>query len=195
MDSLKSTVHQLLAYRRYESYLHGPAHWVRVHRFGSLLSGYCGLPETERHCVEIFALTHDLGRVDDNGGNQHALDGADYFREYATAVFPDMEDRALDWVETAIRHHSDGLTADVADRQGLFAHLAGERESVRLMIGCCWDADRLDLLRLGMSPRAEKMSTPYWEAVLPLALKLHGNGEGSEATDESHYDVDSWFLS
>lgn len=191
-----NTIAQLLPYRRYESLLYGPAHWARVYRFGLILAEHCALTAAERRCVEVFALTHDLGRVDDNGGNQHALDGAVYFREYAGTLFPDLDEPACNLVETAIRHHSDGLTADVADRQGMLAHLSGERESVRLVIGCCWDADRLDLLRLGMYPRPEKMSTPFWEEVLPLALKIHGEtGEkGLRVSTADRSDIDNWFL-
>ena len=47
------------------------------------------------------------------------------------------------------------------------------RESVLNVIGCCWDADRLNLLRLGIIPDESKMSTPYWMDVLPFAAKLN----------------------
>jgi uncharacterized protein len=47
----------------------------------------------------------------------------------------------LEMLAYAVRHHSDGLTeADVT-------------------VQTCWDADRLDLGRVGITPRAERLCT------------------------------------
>lgn len=53
----------------------------------------------------------------------------------------DVTDSQLDLLDYAIRHHTDGLRANDAT------------------IGACWDADRLDLGRVGISPSPEFMST------------------------------------
>jgi hypothetical protein len=48
------------------------------------------------------------------------------------------------------------------------------RRALIACVGSCWDADRLDLLRLGMMPHPDRMSTAHWESVLPQALHQHG---------------------
>jgi hypothetical protein len=170
----REIIQKLESWRRFDSVLHGPAHWARVHRFGLALGRGLELNQSAMRCIEVFSWTHDLARVDDGGGRVHALDGADYLYEVAPEVFPALDPQELGVISRAIRHHSDGLTADVAWRQGLLSGCDWKPETVVLVTGCCWDADRLDLLRLGRKPRADKMSTPFWEDVYPLARRLHG---------------------
>ncbi len=55
-------------------------------------------------------------------------------------AFPITDDQ-LELLLDACRFHNDGKT------------------SSDLTIGTCWDADRMDLPRVGITPRAEKMST------------------------------------
>ena len=170
--------HDILAalgpFRRFRSTLHGPAHWARVHRFGLELARQLNLSLQERSCIEVFAWLHDLARVDDGGGRQHAVDGAKQVRTIAGQVFPSLTDDQIRIVELAVRHHSDGLTADVAARQGLFGSCPWPTEQALNTVACCWDADRLDLLRLGREPLDRYMSTPFWQEILPLAHQLHG---------------------
>jgi len=153
------------------SRIHGPAHWARVNLFGEELSRLHELTDEDRQCISVFAWTYDLARTDDEGGGQHAFDGAGYLDEVWPTVFPNLSQVEL--VRTAIRHHSDGLTAEAAWYQGLFDSLDRKADKVITVVGCCWDADRLDLIRLATRPRAEFMSTEYWHKVLPLAEKLH----------------------
>jgi uncharacterized protein len=162
--------------RRFPSAFHGPPHWARVHRFGTLLADRLDLPPEARACVELFAWLHDLAREDDSGSPQHALDGA----EQIDAVIPLVSDPlAPDQVETlrlAIRHHSDGMVAARAEEAGLFAEIGWPRDLVVATVGCCWDADRLDLPRVGVVPAARFMSTPVWREVQALAARIHGLG-------------------
>ncbi|MBV9946472.1 MAG: hypothetical protein JOZ69_06470 [Myxococcales bacterium] len=164
---------QLGAFARFPSHIHGPAHWFRVRRFGALLSAREGLPTDARRCVEIFSLVHDLARLDDGGGNQHAIDGASYVDEVLPAVFGALPSEQIETVRAAIRYHSDGLVAQAAGELGLFDRVAAPRESVVRTIACCWDADRLDLPRVGILPQPRLMSTASWRDILPLALRIH----------------------
>jgi uncharacterized protein len=62
----------------------------------------------------------------------------------------------LETLLDACRYHNDGLT------------------STDLTIGTCWDADRMDLLRVGIVPNPEKMSTIHGKDYAtrgPVALK------------------------
>ncbi|KPK51654.1 MAG: hypothetical protein AMS22_10545 [Thiotrichales bacterium SG8_50] len=155
------------------SRIHGPAHWARVHRFGQALSEHLDLSRDGTQCVAVFAWTHDLARIDDGGGNQHAHDGASLLDPAWATVFPDLSVEQVELVRTAVRYHSDGLTAEAAYYHGYFDHLGHDDDEVIAIIGCCWDADRLDLLRLGAQPKTRYMSTDGWRKVLPLAERLH----------------------
>jgi len=105
------------------SRIHGPAHWARVHRFGQALSEHLDLSRDGTQCVAVFAWTHDLARIDDGGGNQHAHDGASLLDPAWATVFPDLSVEQVELVRTAVRYHSDGLTAEAAYYHGYFDHL------------------------------------------------------------------------
>jgi uncharacterized protein len=165
---------KLEAFARFPSVIHGSGHWFRVRRFGALLAEREGLPPAARQCVEIFSLVHDLARVHDGGGNQHAIDGAQYVDDVVPAVFGAVPQGQVEIVRMAIRYHSDGLVARRASEHGLFDPLEGPPDLVLRTVACCWDADRLDLPRVGIRPHPDLMSTTSWREVLPLALRYHG---------------------
>lgn len=109
-------------------------------------------------------------------------------------LFTDIADEILEIVKIAIHHHSDGMNAEEALYEyPLIDKTAWSRESLLNTLGCCWDADRLDLLRLGIIPRETKMSTPYWHDVLPLAAKLN-KMTALLYNNTTYYDnEDEWF--
>ena len=159
---------------KHNSAIHGVAHWTRVHRYGLLLADSLKLSEKEKIAIALFGFTHDLARTDDGGGNQHSIAGAKYVQYVTDTLFSDFPNSTVDIVKVAIRYHSDGMNAEEALYELPIAGSSNwSRESVLNMIGCCWDADRLDLLRLGIMPNESKMSTSYWQDVLPLAAKLN----------------------
>ena len=166
-------VKRLEPFRKCDSKVHGPAHWARVFRFGDLLAEKMQLPLEQRQCVQVFAWTHDLARWDDNGGNEHAIAGAGYLDEVVPVLFARLSNEQREVIRTAIRHHADSLAVDEAYHSGWFEHLCWGKSELLNTIGCCWDADRLDLLRLGIEPDGARMSTLYWEELLPLARRLN----------------------
>ena len=159
--------------------LHGVAHWARVYRYGKALASGLRLHPTYKDCIEIFAWTHDLARIDDSGGPQHAKDGARYFDAYVSMVFPHLTSMQCNIIHTAIYHHAEGISADEGWHEGWFTHLDGSKDDILNTIGCCWDADRLDLLRLDMEPDPNRMSTPFWDSLLPLSKRLNQWHESS----------------
>ncbi len=80
-------------------------------------------------------------------------------------------------IKAAIHYHSHGYAADEAKYSGWFDDVGGDQGILLNTIACCWDSDRLDLLRLGIEPDPYRMSTPYWEELLPLARRLNGQGD------------------
>ena len=197
--SLLLTPSKILPYitpmAKHNSSLHGVAHWTRVHRYGLLLADSLELPDTEKLAIALFGWTHDLARTDDAGGNVHAYDGAKYVQVVTDNLFRDFPNTTLDVVKVAIRYHSDGMNTEEAIHElAITEHSNWSRESVLNVIGCCWDADRLDLLRLGIVPNESKMSTACWKNILPLAAKLNKMTSLIEDDDlDKDMNEDEWF--
>ncbi len=119
--------------------IHGPAHWRRVERNGLVLSARTGADPT---LVRLFAVFHDSRREDDGWDVDHGRRGAEFAASLRGELFdlPDADFALLQEAcisHTSGRHHSD------------------------LTIGTCWDADRLDLGRVGVIPSPEYMSTDF----------------------------------
>ncbi|HSI82600.1 MAG: hypothetical protein ACAI35_26785 [Candidatus Methylacidiphilales bacterium] len=122
---------------------HGPDHWRRVERNGLWLSTHTG---ADIMVVRIFAWLHDSQRLNDGHDPDHGPRAA----EYAQTLFGDffeMDEPAFEALLYACNGHTH------------------EQSSPDSTIGTCWDADRLDLGRVGVIPSEEYMSTGFGRAV------------------------------
>ena len=117
--------------------VHGPPHWKRVEDVGLELARESGADET---VVRLFAILHDSCRLNDDEDCGHGPRAADMLGTLVGILFTIDPDRLV-LLEQAIRHHTDGFT------------------SPDPTIGTCWDADRLDLGRVGKRPKEKYMST------------------------------------
>ena len=117
--------------------IHGLPHWLRVRDNGLRLAELTG---ANRRVVELFALLHDSQRWDDGYDPDHGPRAAEFLRELAGDYFH-LDPPELELLEYACHYHSDG-------------YLHGD-----ITVVTCWDADRLDLGRVGMRPRAEYLCT------------------------------------
>jgi len=100
--------------------------------------------------VELFAWFHDARRFNDFGDPEHGDRGAALARELCGEFFT-ATDTQMALLEEACCGHSDGhLQADVT-------------------VQTCWDADRLDLARVGIIPDQNKLCTEA--ARSPLLIK------------------------
>ena len=116
---------------------HGLAHWARVLENGRRLAGLTG---ADAGLVELFAVFHDARRVNESLDHGHGRRGAQLARELRGACF-DLDDQRFALLELACEEHTSGRTqADPG-------------------VQVCWDADRLDLLRVGIRPRPELLCT------------------------------------
>jgi len=132
--------------------LHGPSHWRNVESHGLQLCRLNGADET---VVRLFSVFHDVERQNDGHDPDHGRRAADLIQSIHGTDFQ-VSDSQLQTLLDACRYHNDGLT------------------STDLIIGTCWDADRMDLPRVGIIPNPEKMSTiPGKEFATrgPIALK------------------------
>jgi uncharacterized protein len=116
---------------------HGKDHWQRVLLNGRLLTAETG---ANLRVVELFALIHDSCREKENDDPLHGHRAAAYARELRGTWF-DATDAEMDLLALACALHSDG-------------HTDGE-----LTVQTCWDADRLDLGRVGIRPSARYLCT------------------------------------
>jgi uncharacterized protein len=117
--------------------IHGPSHWTRVEKAGLDLARETGADET---VVRLFAVLHDSCRLNDHKDDGHGPRAADMLGTLVGILLTIDADRLV-LLEQAIRHHTDGATSEDPT------------------IGTCWDADRLDLGRVGKNPEAGYMST------------------------------------
>jgi len=90
--------------------------------------------------VGYFALFHDSRRFNEGRDHNHGRRGAELAAQWRGELF-DLDDESFDWLHTAYVHHADGL-------------MAGD-----VSLQTCWDADRLDLERVGIRPQANRLCT------------------------------------
>ncbi|MEJ1938082.1 hypothetical protein WDZ92_48430, partial [Nostoc sp. NIES-2111] len=119
--------------------IHGPAHWLRVRENGLTLAATT--PGADAAVVELFALLHDCRRWDEGRDTGHGERAADHARQLARDGVLRLDAARLHLLAEACVGHEHGGTSDDPT------------------IGCCWDADRLELSRLWRRPIARFLST------------------------------------
>ena len=119
--------------------LHGPAHWRRVERIGLLVASHSG---ADVRVVRLFAVMHDSRRQDEGTDMGHGQRGAELAERLRGEHF-EIDDEAFQKLYYACAWHEKG------------------RVTAEPTIGTCWDADRLDLPRVGARPLPKYMSTAY----------------------------------
>ena len=116
---------------------HGIAHWARVRANGLMIANQTG---ANRHVVELFAYLHDSRRINEHQDEGHGACGAELARQLKGKLF-DATDHEMDLLCYACEHHSDGM-------------VRGDPTVLT-----CWDADRLDLGRVGIVPKPRYLCT------------------------------------
>ena len=137
MDDLLRTI--LEGYELPLEGLHGPRHWIRVSRTGLKLARTTAGADQE--VVHMFALFHDSRRVNELRDHDHGFRGAELAHSMRDTHLIHLTDAQFELLRYACVHHTDGRTSSDPT------------------IGCCWDADRLDLVRVGIKPDLEYLST------------------------------------
>jgi uncharacterized protein len=116
---------------------HGIAHWARVLENGLRLAGETG---ANIEVVQLFAIFHDSRRVNEDTDPNHGPRAAEFASSRRGWLFdlPEPEFRLL---HRACAGHTH------------------ERTHPDVTIRTCWDADRLDLGRVGITPHPSKLCT------------------------------------
>ena len=115
--------------------IHGAAHWARVHINGLCLAKHS---DANVRVIEYFAFLHDVCRENDGRDPQHGQRAACF--------------------AGSIRHSHIKLSED--EYLLLLAALSGHTHGSHhenLTVITCWDADRLDLARIGIEPDPKRL--------------------------------------
>jgi len=129
--------------------VHEPEHWAQVEFNGLLLAKMNG---ADADVVRLFALFHDSRRINDSYDKMHGPRGAELARKVRTELLP-IDDEKFSMLYLAC-----------------MAHTVADRTSV-VTVDTCFDADRLDLVRIGVMPDPARMATPEGAAIVRLAQR------------------------
>jgi len=147
-------IHDILAgYRLPLMGKHGVSHWGRVLDIGLRLANSTG---AQSRIVMLFAIFHDARRETEYSDPGHGRRGADLATILRPKYSP-ISDREFELLRYACEYHADGLTnADIT-------------------VQTCWDADRLDLWRVGQSPQSDLLCT---QAARDMEIQKWAMGRG-----------------
>lgn len=124
-------------FQLYSASPHGPKHWKQVEQNGLHITG---TNDADPTVVKLFAVFHDSCRQSDGHDPLHGQRGAELALSMHGNLFT-IEEVQLELLILACElHHQGAMTEDPT-------------------IGACFDADRLDLIRVGIVPDPEMMCT------------------------------------
>jgi uncharacterized protein len=129
--------------------VHGIDHWDRVYANGQLLI----TSRVNSLVVGLFAYLHDFCREDDGDDLQHGPRAAKFVDTVRDTLLKDVCDEDIRLLKEACSLHT------VADRTG------------NPTIDACFDADRLDLGRVGIVPDPAKLATRKGKEIARLQSK------------------------
>jgi uncharacterized protein len=118
---------------------HGVVHWARVLENGLRLAEETG---ASVEVVQLFAVLHDSRRQNEVTDPEHGPRAAEFAVELRGRVF-DLQDHEFRLLHRACHGHTH------------------ERTHPDVTIQTCWDSDRLDLGRVGITPHASRLCTEF----------------------------------
>jgi uncharacterized protein len=154
--------HVVSEFRGDPSSIHGPSHWRRVEANGLKIAA---INHASTTVVRLFAVLHDSRRTDDSSERIHGELAAEYAATLRGELF-DLDDQSFELLQDACRSHTHG------------------RLSSEPTIGACWDADRLDLGRVGIIPDPNLMSTAPGKEMAASTQKIRSEEEADALLEE-----------
>jgi uncharacterized protein len=126
-------------------------------------------PAADHELVFLFALFHDARRVNEVVDPGHGRRGAELARRLHGELFEVGAERLATLLEACAEHTETRSTADPA-------------------VGVCFDSDRLNLWRVGITPAPEYLSTlaALDEELQEWSNKLHGRARDWEALNQAY---------
>jgi len=144
--------------------IHGVGHWARVRANGLTIAAANG---ANKRVVEYFAFLHDTCRQNDGRDHGHGQRAALFARSIRKSLIK-LEDDEFDLLVAAIEGHT---------------HEQGHED---MTVSTCWDADRLDLTRIGITPDPARLCTDVGRKLALLREQSSGkvNAEHGTITNE-----------
>lgn len=138
---------------------HGISHWDRVKTIGEYLAKYTG---ADTDVVYFFAYCHDVKRENEGDDPMHGARAANFVEGFFNPEWGDLSKKQIEQLKYACGFHCQSSA-----------------KSDDVTIQTCWDADRLDLWRVGIIPdpyflntdKAKERETIEW------SKKLYENWE------------------
>jgi len=119
---------------------HGPHHWEKVERNAIALAKKT--KGADELVCRLFAITHDCQRENEMDDPRHGYRAAEFIlKNRENWMLKELKGDRLEKLLHACRLHNDGQVSDDPT------------------VGVCWDADRLDLSRVGIVPDPKFLST------------------------------------
>jgi uncharacterized protein len=116
---------------------HGVAHWARVLENGLRLAGETG---ANVEVVSLFAVLHDSRRINESTDPGHGRRAAEFAGKLQGSLFH-LNDHEFRLLYRACEGHTH------------------QRNHPDVTIQTCWDSDRLDLGRVGVTPHPSRLCT------------------------------------
>ncbi len=126
---------------------HGVIHWARVLENGRRIAEVTG---GDREVVELFALFHDSRRINERHDDGHGRRGALLAHSLRGSLL-NLDDARFELLHEACCLHTGGLVTEDPT------------------LAACWDADRLDLGRVGITPDPMRLCTDAARELLDWA--------------------------
>ena len=117
--------------------VHGINHWKRVRENGLVLSRLNGANQL---VVVMFSIFHDSQRVSEGDDEFHGHASAKFLVDHRELI--PLNDADFELLRRACYDHNNGITDDPD-----------------ITVKTCWDADRLDLGRVGKMPHPNHLCT------------------------------------
>lgn len=120
---------------------HGISHWRRVYKIGDYLAKETG---ADPAILGFFAYLHDAKKENDVYDHKHGQKACFLAMVLHTKGVIPLSKEQIDKLAFACKHHDNGTI-----------------KSEDITIQTCWDADRLDLWRVGVIPNKEFLNTDF----------------------------------
>jgi hypothetical protein len=140
--------------------LHGISHWLRVARNAAQIAT-TAFPDDAPSIIPLtglFALFHDSQRLTEGVDYEHGPLAEKFLRTYALTEDIGIREADVERVALACRVHTTFQPINIGQL---------DDQRTRMVLACCLDADRLDLLRVGIQPEAQYLYTETAKSLIP----------------------------
>lgn len=136
--------------------IHGVNHWLRVLTNGLIIAD--AGEKVHRDVLIAFAFVHDAFRTTDDYDPLHGSRAYDALHDYLNKNL-NLDDHKIQLLAFACKYHSEGYNANNINFDSFPEEVTIRNTTDANTIGACWDADRLDLLRVGVFPDEMYLTT------------------------------------